>query len=295
MSCRFDSVIVIGCGKIAEDVLQYVNMKRSSYHYEVQFIEHEHRDLSRLKRLCNETGIKYTQIQGKSEMTKFLMKFRQPALIISAGNYYIFPKAVVEQNNFEIINFHNALLPKLPGRNAPTWAIYLNEAFSGSTWHYVTPGIDAGAIIAQKRTPILEDVKAYELTQKIMTLAFDLFRGFYETLLMGHIEGTPQLESAVPRKIYYSHELPNAGMCTAAMPASEIYRLLRAVDYGKNEIFPPTKLMLPNEKTVEIQRYKKQLVSACSDGQNIFWDESRECFYFLLDSVYELKVKYKTN
>lgn len=294
MKCRFDLVVVIGCGKIAEDVLLYVNLKKKDYHYDVQFIEHEHREFSRLKGITEEKKIEYAQIPDKQEMTQFLLKNHKRTLIISAGNYYIFPKSVVEQNNLEIINFHNALLPKLPGRNAPTWAIYLKEAFTGPTWHYVTAGIDAGAIIAQKHTPVLENIKAYELTQTIMTLAFDLFQDFYESLLTEHIDGTPQAKSTLPRKIYYSYELPHEGMCSFDTPASEIYCLLRAVDYGKNAIFPPIKLVLPDTKVVEIRRYKKQLLTFCDCRQKLFWDKSKQCIYFFLDEAYELKVNYKS-
>lgn len=293
MKCRFDLVVVIGCGKIAEDVLSYVNKERLAYGYRLQFVEHEHRELSRLKTLCGQTNIPYEQIAENANLTRWLAALTCPTLIISAGNYYIFPKTIVEKRNLEIINFHNALLPKLPGRNAPTWAIYLGESVTGPTWHYVTAGIDAGAVIAQGQIPISEDVKAYELTRAIMERAFELFRAFYRDLLAEHIAGTPQSGGEAPRKIYYSYELPSDGRCSLDMPPDELYRLLRAVDYGKSGIFPPMKLTLPGGKEVRIQRYGKQQRAVCGLDEVFSLDPERRAVYLRIDDRYELKIKYQ--
>ena len=77
-----------------------------------------------------------------------------------------FQKKIVSSENIVIINFHNALLPELPGRNAPSWSIYEGKDYTGITWHYVTEGVDEGDIIVQKKCDVTADIRAYELVSK---------------------------------------------------------------------------------------------------------------------------------
>ena len=47
------------------------------------------------------------------------------------------------------INFHDALLPRYAGLNAPAWALLAGESTHGVTWHEMTPQVDAGRIVRQ--------------------------------------------------------------------------------------------------------------------------------------------------
>lgn len=293
MECRFDTVIIIGCGKIADEILGYVADLQSYYGYKIKCIEHEVNIFSRVKAICSKKNVDFFQLVDKRVLTETLRDLKERVLIVSAGNNYIFPQSIIEKTNVEIINFHNALLPKLPGRNAPTWAIYLEEPISGATWHYVTEEIDNGMIISQKQTQLTEDIKAYELSKDIMRLAFDVFQEFFERLLQEHIPGTDLKVDAKKRKIYYSYEIPENGVCTLDMPGSQIYRLLRATDYGKNDIFPPIKMILDTNKVVKLSRYKKVYRTQCTEKQKWINYEDEQCVYICLDEAYELKLKYK--
>ena len=53
-------------------------------------------------------------------------------------------------DNKLIINYHNSLLPKHPGRFAEAWSIFEEDKKSGITWHLVVPEVDKGKIILQK-------------------------------------------------------------------------------------------------------------------------------------------------
>ena len=108
-------------------------------------------------------GISYRCITDKKELAGALDLIGEKALIISASNNFLFPASLVAKPNITIINFHNALLPEYPGRNAPTWVIYMGEKETGITWHYVTAGVDEGNIIIQKRCEITDVTKAYDL------------------------------------------------------------------------------------------------------------------------------------
>jgi len=52
------------------------------------------------------------------------------------------------------INLHGSLLPKYRGAAPVNWAIMRGEAETGVTVIHMTPGLDAGPILARRRTPI---------------------------------------------------------------------------------------------------------------------------------------------
>ena len=282
---------MIGYGKTAAEVLGFVADRQKEYGYEAVFIEHEVKGIPDLQAVCSLKQMAYERIEDKRQLTERLSGIGRPTLIISAGNYYIFPKQVVQQENVEIINFHNALLPKIPGRNATTWAIYLGEAVSGATWHYVTPGIDDGAIIAQKEVPITGDTKAWELSRDIVNAAVEAFGEFFCTLLHHHIRGRIQPVKK-ERKVYYSYEIPDGGVCTMDMAALDIYRLLRSMDYGKSDIFPPVRMMLDDGRETVVQRYSKVPAGHCGASGTVY-DRERDTLYMRLDEDWELRIRYR--
>lgn len=293
MKSRFKQIIIIGCGKIAGDVLHYVADEQENYGYHTVFIEYEIHPMSRFIAICRETGAAYEQITDKYRITEKLEAISEPTLVISAGNYYLFPKCVVENPCLEIINFHNALLPKYPGRNAQSWAIYSGETVSGATWHYVTVDIDNGMIIAQRETPITEDIKAYELTKNIMEVAFQLFQVFFEKLLLRHLKGYSQSKQSSKRKIYYSWEIPGNCICSIDDQPEDIYRLLRSVDYGKNRVFPPVRIRLTECSEVEVVRYAKIPLKHIVDKQRLLLDVPGKQLFFSLDGGKELAIRFK--
>ncbi len=293
MHSRFRTVIVIGYGKTAGDVLRYVLERQELFGYRALCIEHEFHGLSKLRALCEEAGADFKQITDKRELTKILLAIEEPTLVVSAGNNYLFPKAVVEKDALEIINFHSALLPKFPGRNAPSWVIYEGESVTGATWHYVTAGVDSGAIIAQRETPVTEDIRAYELTRDIMVQASVAFQEFYEEQLVQRIKGRPQPGATANRKLYYSWELPGGGVCSVNDPAEDIYRLLRAMDYGRSGIFPPARIRLADGREAEVVRYSKAEAKFLKDGQRAAVDEEEERIYLAMGGGYELTIKFR--
>ena len=255
MNTTFQKVVIIGYGKVTGEVLQYVCDQRKEYGYEIQFIEHEVHSLSITEKICAENGIPFMRITDKRELAAYLEKITERALIISASNNFLFPASLVEKEHITIINFHNALLPEYPGRNAPTWVIYMGEKETGITWHYVTAGVDEGSIIIQKRCEIGDDTKAYELTERLMDLASEAFRESFADVMTERVNARPQGFNP-KRKMYRSYEVPANGFFELTDSPENIYRLLRSVDYGKNDIFPPMHTVIDG-KEAEILRYRK--------------------------------------
>ena len=255
MNTTYRKVVVIGYGKVTGEVLQYVCDRKREYGYQVEFVEHEVHPLSITEKICAENDIPYRQITDKKRLALFFDKITERTLIISASNNFLFPASLAEKEHITIINFHNALLPGYPGRNAPTWVIYMGEKETGITWHYVTAGVDEGNIIIQRRCAIGDDTKAYELTEQLMDLACEAFRESFADVMAQNADAKPQGFDP-ERRMYRSREVPSDGFFELADPPENIYRLLRSVDYGKNDIFPPMRTVIDGREA-QILRYRK--------------------------------------
>jgi len=96
------------------------------------------------------------------------LKEVNPNLICLAGYMKILSPKFVNSFKGKIINIHPALLPKFPGLDVQKRAIEAGEKESGCTVHYVDEGMDTGAIIAQRKVPILSGDTADKLAERIL-------------------------------------------------------------------------------------------------------------------------------
>ncbi len=256
MNTNYKTVVVIGYGIVTGHVLETVYETSKDYCYDTVYIEHEEHPFNQAKKFAEKNGIKYKRIPEKRDVFDYFIQILKNGklLIISASNNYIFPSELVDRGDVDIINYHNALLPNYPGRNAPSWAIYNAENETGITWHYVSSGIDTGDIIIQKKTSIDSEIKAYELVAKLMDMASKSFDEIYKSVLLESVFKTKQV-AVKNRIVYKSYEIPNKGFFDIEDDPDFIYKLLRATDYGKNDIFPPIKTIIKCQ-LVQIKRYK---------------------------------------
>ena len=256
MNTEYQNIIIIGYGKIAVKTLAYVIERQKEYGYQMEFIEHEEDSYHIIRKICDEQNVSLVRIKEKTMLRNYLDTLCKKTLIISAGNNYIFQKTLIEKENITIINFHNALLPDYPGRNAPSWAIYMGEKETGITWHYVSTNIDGGNIIIQKRCNIGEDTRAYELAGSLVELAYIGFIEIFDSILGEKQGGGIKQSLKQNRKIYLSNEIPSNGRFDLLDSPLNIYRLLRSIDYGNSNIFPKPRTYYHGSE-IEILRFRK--------------------------------------
>ena len=108
-------------------------------------------------------------------------------LIVLAGYMKLLPSKLVKQYYGRIINIHPALLPKYGGKgmhglNVHKAVIDSRAKYSGATVHMVDERYDNGAILVQRRVPVLPDdtpetlaARVLEIEHKILPLAVSLF------------------------------------------------------------------------------------------------------------------------
>lgn len=261
---KYRKIIVIGFGSMVDEVLELLLQAKEKFGYEIEVVSRK----TAFGCYGRREGVPWTEMDDHENLTRYFLEQMESTLVISAGNYYLFPQEVISKENIRIINFHNALLPKYPGRNAETWAIYYGEKETGITWHFVTPEIDAGEIIIQKKCPIAEDEKAYQLAKKLIELAVRALEECFESVVSQTIISRKQAESD-NRRIYLSKEIPAEGKFLLTEKGEDIFRLLRALDYGKSGVFPQATTEY-NGEIVRIIRYQKVALEKKEAKDSIF-------------------------
>lgn len=252
---RFEKIIIIGCGTVAKDILSVVIENKNIYGYDILFISVEHNlSESNIMHLCRQNGVCFINESEKNALRQLLSDISNETLIISAGNYYIFPKEIISKKNIEIINYHYSLLPQHRGRNAPSWVIFNGEKSTGATWHYVTACIDEGDIIWQGICGVEDDIKAWQLSESINRIAVQGFREFFKDLLIKKQVVKKQDNSK--GEIHLSTDIPANGYFALSDYPQYIYRLLRSLDFGVVHPLGYPRTILNNGSRVRIVKYR---------------------------------------
>ena len=96
------------------------------------------------------------------------IKKRKIKFLCLAGFMKILSCNFIMDFGYRIINIHPSLLPKFKGLNTHKRVLKSKEKYSGCTVHFVTPKLDSGKIILQKRVLICKDETENSLKKKIL-------------------------------------------------------------------------------------------------------------------------------
>jgi phosphoribosylglycinamide formyltransferase-1 len=103
-----------------------------------------------------------------------------PDLLCLAGYMRILSPEFVAAYRGRMLNIHPALLPKfggpgMYGHRVHEAVLAAGEKESGATVHWVEEGVDAGAILAQDRVPVLATDTAASLAARVLELEHRLY------------------------------------------------------------------------------------------------------------------------
>tara|TARA_Y100000768_G_C23669666_1_gene537129 strand:- start:107 stop:682 length:576 start_codon:yes stop_codon:yes gene_type:complete len=104
-------------------------------------------------------------------------------LICLAGFMKILSRNFIRNFKKPILNIHPSLLPKYKGLNTHKRVIENKEKFSGSTVHHVSPKIDSGKIILQKKIKVKKYENEKSLEKKILKIEHKLYPKAIEKFL----------------------------------------------------------------------------------------------------------------
>lgn len=151
--------------------------------------------------------------------------------LFSITNLRTLSTAVLALPGRAAVNYHDGPLPRYAGVNAPVFALLNSERTHGVTWHLMTEGIDEGGIVAQRIFELAPDETALTLNTRCYEEALTAFESLVVTLESGLTAAPPE---PLDRATYCPlGKRPEAGgIIDWSQPASEITRLIRALDYG---------------------------------------------------------------
>ena len=98
----------------------------------------------------------------------FEIKKRSIKFLCLAGFMKVLSNNFIKSFRYKIVNIHPSLLPKYKGLDTHKKVLKNKEKFSGCTVHYVTPELDSGKIILQKKVIIDKNETVRSLKLKIL-------------------------------------------------------------------------------------------------------------------------------
>lgn len=131
----------------------------------------------------------------------------QPELTVVAAYGRILPEDILAVPPRGSINVHSSILPQYRGAAPINWAILDGCKETGVTIMHMAKELDAGDIICVKKTEILPDENAQELTHRLALLGADALEEAVAQLANGTAARTPQDHSAFTYAPMLSKEL----------------------------------------------------------------------------------------
>lgn len=121
----------------------------------------------------------------------------QPDLIITAAYGQLIPQVVLDAPALGCVNVHASLLPLYRGGAPVHQCIIDGQDKTGVTIMYMVKKMDAGNIISQKETPILETDTVGILYDRLSEIGAELLKETLPSILAGTNVSLPQDESLV--------------------------------------------------------------------------------------------------
>jgi methionyl-tRNA formyltransferase len=154
------------------------------------------------------------------------LKAFAPDLLVVAAYGQILKPAVIEVPKHGAINVHASLLPKYRGAAPVAHAILNGEAEAGVTIIRITPGLDAGEMLAKGKFAILPDETAGELEARLAPLGAQLALDVIRRMKAGPVAGEKQDPALVTKAPKLTKEM---GLIDWSQPAERIARQVRAM------------------------------------------------------------------
>ncbi len=189
-------VIFMGTPEFSLPVLEGLNSKYNVVMVVCQPDKPSNRGVvqySPVKDFAIKNNIKVFQpVNVKNEYHEILIE--KPDLIVTCAYGQIIPKEILDYPKYGCINVHASLLPKLRGGAPIHRAIIEGHKETGITIMKMKEKMDAGDIISQVKTEILDDDTVGTLHDKLSVLARDLLLSTIPNIISGNINLVRQNE-----------------------------------------------------------------------------------------------------
>jgi len=92
----------------------------------------------------------------------------RPDWVVCAGYMRILGDAFIARFRGRLLNIHPSLLPRYRGLHTHARAIEAGDAEHGASVHFVIPELDAGAVVAQVRVPVMPNDTPEALAARLL-------------------------------------------------------------------------------------------------------------------------------
>jgi len=163
----------------------------------------------------------------KARDEKFIGELRglQPDLMVVVAYGQILPQSILDLPPHGCLNVHTSLLPKYRGAAPIQWAIADGEPETGVTIMQMDAGLDTGAILSTRRTPILPTDDSQILRDRLAQLGAELLAATIPDYVAGKILPQPQPAEG---STYAAKIKKEDGKIDWSRPAVQIWNRLRA-------------------------------------------------------------------
>jgi len=178
-------IFISGRGSNLLSLIKYSKIKKSKIKINLVISNNK---FSKGLEFAKKNKIKYHVInyskkkQAELKILGYLIK-NKVDLICLAGFMKILSSDFIRKFKKPILNIHPSLLPKYKGLNTHRRAIENRDKFSGATVHLVTPKLDSGKIILQKKVRISKSDTEQTLAKKILKIEHKLYPAAIEKIL----------------------------------------------------------------------------------------------------------------
>ena len=155
------------------------------------------------------------------------MRELAPDLSVVVAYGHILPKDVIDLPPLGTLNIHASLLPRWRGAAPIQAAILAGDTEAGVSIMRMVPKLDAGPVILQARTPVLDDETGGELTNRLSELGALAIVEALTLVTLGDSAGQPQPEAGVT---YASKVTRDQARIDWTKPAEDVSRTIRAFD-----------------------------------------------------------------
>ncbi|MBQ4369955.1 MAG: methionyl-tRNA formyltransferase [Oscillospiraceae bacterium] len=146
-----------------------------------------------VKQAALELGIPVYQPQKlRDGSAAELLRSLEPDIIAVVAYGRILPKDILDIPKFGCVNIHGSLLPKYRGSAPVQWALLNGDRETGVCAIYMAEDMDAGDIIAEKRTEIGEAESFPELYERLARLGAELLCETVSSIADGTAKRAPQ-------------------------------------------------------------------------------------------------------
>ena len=179
------SIFISGKGSNLLSLIKYSKIKKSKININLVISNNK---LSKGLKYAKKNKINFHIInyskkrQAESKIIRHLKK-NKIDLICLAGFMKILSSDFIRKFKNPILNIHPSLLPKYKGLNTHRRVIKNKDKYSGATVHLVTPKLDSGKIILQKKVRISKEDTEKILAEKVLNIEHKLYPAAIEKFL----------------------------------------------------------------------------------------------------------------